>query len=128
MPSICRKQFSKHKIQQPDNESDDNLKDKKTIFDYITINDLKDSVGQFSANRRSNKDLLSCYYYLQSEGVCFRTNNSAVYLEVNKQAQSKILPSFAKRERTESVGSSSGRSTSTSSIAVAQVGFIINLK
>ncbi len=121
VPLICRKQFSKHRVQQADNESDNNLKDKKTIFDYITINDLKDSVGKFSANRQSKKDLLSCYYYLQKEGVCFRANNSAIYLEVNKQAQSKILPFFAKRERTESVGSS-GRSASTSSNAVAQVG------
>ena len=85
MPLICRKQFSKHRVQHSDSESDNNTKEKKTIFDYIQNDDLKESAGNFSANRKSKKDLLSCYYYLQNEGICLRTNNSAVYLEVNKQ-------------------------------------------
>ncbi len=85
MPLICRKQFSKHRrVQRSDNDSDNSLKDKKNIFDYIENDDTKDLVGNYSAYNKS-KDLLSCYYYLQNDGVCVRTNNTAVYSEANKQ-------------------------------------------
>lgn len=64
---------------------------------------MTQNVRNFTSNK-TNIDLISCYAYIQSDGICLRTNNIAIYAEANRQAVNKILPIFkGDRERTESV-------------------------
>ena len=87
IPELCRKQFSKYKIQQCDEEYEETSKQKKTIHDYVFNKDNKlgDSAVKRLATRRKNEDLLSCYVYIQIDGICMRANNTAIYAEANRQ-------------------------------------------
>jgi hypothetical protein len=92
IPELCRRQFSKYRIQQCD-EYEDKSAQKKTILDYV-YNDAKlaDSVKQ--SNKRD--DLLGCYVYIQTDGICLRANNTAIYAEANRQVKQikRVLSSF----------------------------------
>lgn len=93
IPLLCHKQFSKHKskkLNDTDNNNDDEEPSKDTrkhLLDYLKADYMKDLITNSSLSNKKIKDLLSCYVYLQTEGICLRTNNIAIYASANRQVR-----------------------------------------
>ncbi len=87
IPELCRKQFSKYKIQQRD-EYEEKTKKNQTLFDFI-YNDPK--LNESPKRSKNVNDVLGCYVYIQTDGICLRANNTAIYAEVNRQVRNRQL-------------------------------------
>ena len=94
IPLITRKQFSTNHHHKHHDHSDLESKEKSEkeahkkpgrpkIFDYAQSEERAGLINK-SSSSKAQLDLISCYIFIQFDGICLRANNLPVYAEANR--------------------------------------------
>ncbi|XP_043941696.1 translation initiation factor eIF-2B subunit gamma [Protopterus annectens] len=106
VPYLVRKQFSsftssKQKVEDMDHDPKKKAQQSLDIYSFLKDDELTELARDKSCWNDHRGDMeeayhgakLRCYAHIMNEGMCYRVNNLALYIEANRQVP-KMLPIF----------------------------------